>query len=65
MLLYPGELYRLLGASSFACMLFFELENDTFGLNQTELINEIKIKCSRFVDKMIIGCFCYSNNQRE
>jgi hypothetical protein len=26
-------------------MLFSELENDTFGLNQAELINEIKIKC--------------------
>jgi hypothetical protein len=37
-------------------MLFSELENDTFGLNQAELINEIKIKCSRFVDKMKIGC---------
>jgi hypothetical protein len=33
-------------------MLFSELENDTFRLNQAELINEIKIKCSRFVDKM-------------
>jgi hypothetical protein len=39
-------------------MLFSELENDTFGLNQAELINEIKIKCSRFVDKMKIDlCF--------
>jgi len=37
-------------------MLFSELENDTFRLNQAELINEIKIKCSRFVDKMKIGC---------
>jgi hypothetical protein len=33
-----------------------KLENDTFGLNQAELINEIKIKCARFVDKMKIGC---------
>ena len=37
-------------------MLFSELENDIFRLNQAELINEIKIKCSRFVDKMKIGC---------
>ena len=39
-----------------ACMLFSELANDTLGLDQAELINEIKIKCSRFVDKMKIGC---------
>ena len=43
-----------------ACMLLSELENDTFGLkfklNQAELLNEIKIKCSRFLDKMKIGC---------
>jgi hypothetical protein len=43
-----------------ACMLFSELENDTFGLkfklNQAELINEIKNKCSRILDKMKIGC---------
>jgi hypothetical protein len=51
-------------------MLFSELENDTFGLNQAELINEITIKCSRYVDKMKIRCiypsaFGYSNNQKE
>jgi hypothetical protein len=41
-------------------MLFSELENDTSGLkfklNQAELLNEIKIKCSRFLDKLKIGC---------